>query len=194
MRRSRPRRTASQCKPQLRGDGQFAGEDIDRPQRQHRKPRPLESLRHIPDAVKHFVHGPVAARSDHHLEPFPDRLRGQPARVSRGRSQLERALRADLIQVTPKAPGLFASGHRIEDDARPHTPLLGPVDMDSRGETVVRIDLARPCGEPSRCLPPRSRRCLRIRQLVGSRYEPRLPAHASTPGAGHGFPGTDLNA
>ena len=54
-------------------------------------------------------------------------------------------------------------------------------------------DLARPCGQPPRRLPPRSRRFLRIRQWVGNRYEPCIPAHALTPGAGHGFPRTDLD-
>ncbi len=56
------------------------------------------------------------------------------------------------------------------------------------------LHLSRPCGEPSRCLPPRSHRCLHIRQWVESRYEPWVPAHALTPGAEHDFPRTDLDA
>ena len=125
MRVSRPWRIAAHAASSLTGSGQLAGEDIDRPERQHAQARALESLRHVADAVEDFVERAVAPGGDNDLKALADGLRGQPARIPGSGGQFERALPSDGVEVTAEAPGFLAPGRWIENDARPHAPLFG---------------------------------------------------------------------
>ena len=81
------------------------------------------------------MQGAVAAGGDDDLTAFADRFGGEPARIPGSGSELERALRPEVIQVTAEAPGFFASGRWIKDDANAHSPLLWAPAWQSRGES-----------------------------------------------------------
>ena len=69
----------------LERERQFAGEHIDRAQRQNAQPGPLKSVRHIADPIKHLVDSAVAARSDHRFKPFMHGFCSQSPGITGGR-------------------------------------------------------------------------------------------------------------
>ena len=86
--------------------------------------RAVESIRHVAEAVEHFIEGAVAAGGDDDLEALADGIGGEPARIPGGGGVFEGALRSDVVEVTAEAPGFVASGRWIEDDARPHAAIV----------------------------------------------------------------------
>ena len=97
----------------------------------------VKSIRDVAEAVEHLVEGAVTPRGDHDLEALLDGISREPARIPGGGSELESAVRSNIVEVTAEVPGFVASGRWIEDDARPHTPLFGPPGTDSRAERLL---------------------------------------------------------
>src|SRR5262249_14103649 len=113
----------------------FPRENIDGAQRQDRQSGPFEPIRYVAEPVQHLVHRPVTSGRNHGLEAFVYCLRSQPASISGAAGEFKCAERPYVIEVSAESPGLFASSHRVENDAYAHGTLFGEADVDSRGET-----------------------------------------------------------
>ena len=103
--------------PPIERQTKLAREDVDGAQRQHTQANAQQILRVFGDAIEHFVYRAVSAGGDDDLKILARRFGGQGSGRAGGGRWLERAIRADGIEVAAKAFRLFASGCRIENDA-----------------------------------------------------------------------------
>ena len=98
------------------GNPQFLGEDIDRAERNHGQPGPVESPGHIGQSVQNLIHRAVSTGSDHRFTAFPRQIRREHTRVSRSAGGEDADSGAEFRKPIPEPERLFSLGGGVEQD------------------------------------------------------------------------------
>ena len=103
---------------EIGGDTEFAGEDVDRPERQDAEAHAREGIRNVADAIEDFVHRAIAAGTDDEFEAFADGFSSECAGVAGGSGRFESSMGGERIEVFSEATGFIAASGGVENDAR----------------------------------------------------------------------------